>query len=221
MIRQGLMWSGLIFAITAAITWWAWGQLPAGEEFAVHWNLEGEPNRYAGKAEALLALPAIMVGFILLFTALPFVDPRKENLYKSRMFYLSGWIGGVGIAALSQISIIHSAITGEPPSVELVLAGTSIFFIVLGNFMAKSKSNWFAGIRTPWTLDSEHAWSVANRYCGWGMAFTGLLSLAVLFFGDVQTVFVVLLAGPLASILIAMVLSYFVWRAERNRERDD
>ena len=37
----------------------------------------------------------------------------------------------------------------------LVCALVGILFAVIGNMMPRFRSNWFCGIRTPWTMSSD------------------------------------------------------------------
>jgi len=41
-----------------------------------------------------------------------------------------------------------------------------ILFIVMGNYLPQVKSNYFMGIRTPWTLSSEDVWVKTHRLSG-------------------------------------------------------
>jgi uncharacterized membrane protein len=36
----------------------------------------------------------------------------------------------------------------------------------IGNVLGKLRSNFFVGIRTPWTLSSEHVWDQTHRWAG-------------------------------------------------------
>lgn len=50
-----------------------------------------------------------------------------------------------------------------------------ILFMIIGNYMGKIKTNWFMGIRTPWTLSSEEAWNKTHRLGGKLFMLSGLL----------------------------------------------
>ena len=51
---------------------------------------------------------------------------------------------------------------------------TALFLIVIGNFLGKSHSNFFVGVRLPWTLSSDLAWEKSNRITGYGFVATGV-----------------------------------------------
>jgi uncharacterized membrane protein len=51
-----------------------------------------------------------------------------------------------------------------------------ILFMILGNFMGNLRPNYFAGIRTPWTLDDPEIWRATHRI-GARILFYGCLAL--------------------------------------------
>nr|WP_246408342.1 SdpI family protein [Parvularcula dongshanensis] len=87
----------------------------------------------------------------------------------------------------------------------------------MGNFVAKSQPNWFAGLRTPWSLSSRDAWIAGNRALGWGFVASGGLGLVGLLAGGAPLGLGLLLAGSLASTALGTYRSYAVWRAETQR----
>ena len=50
---------------------------------------------------------------------------------------------------------------------------------MLGNLLPKIPSNFFAGIRTPWTLSSELVWRKTHRLGGIGFIIGGLLMIII------------------------------------------
>jgi uncharacterized membrane protein len=105
--------------------------------------------------------------------------------------------------------------TGAPvnPTRVLTVAG-GLLFVLVGNYLGRIESNWFLGIRTPWTLSSDTVWRKTHRTAGWLFVVAGLGVAAV---GAVRPVgFVPLLA--IAAALVAgvpMVQSYVLWRREK------
>lgn len=214
MIRNGLMTSACLIALMLAASFYGWAMLPQDGLFTAHWRLDGTPDRHVGKGELLLLLPAIAAVVTALCAILPRFGSNRRNLEANSRLYLTGWIGGIGIATLAHIVTVRSAVTGAPPSLDIVLAVVGLFLIALGNLMAKSRPNRLAGIRTPWSLDSSHAWSAANRLAGWGFVLTGIATgLATLTAGLAMTV-IVLLTGLAVSVLAATLASYRAWKSD-------
>jgi uncharacterized membrane protein len=82
--------------------------------------------------------------------------------------------------------------------------------------MGKLRPNWFAGIRTPWTLSSRESWEKTHRLGGHVFVAIGLAIVVVgLLRAEwaVTATLVLLLVGGLGLI----VYSYLVWRDDPNK----
>ena len=98
------------------------------------------------------------------------------------------------------------------------LYGLCLLIILMGNYTAKSRSNFFLGVRTPWTLSSEHAWSVANRTAGWLFVLTGLAAAATGTLYGAPAGYRVFFVCVVSAALISVVVSYFAWKADPERQ---
>lgn len=219
MIKQGVFWSGLLVLISIGASVYAGLTLAPDTIVPTHWNIRGEADRFGPLGQVVWLIPAINAGVIALCAVLPLIDPRKEHIRQSAGFYLTAWIGGVSVATAAHLTIIYGAFTGKTPPPSALFICVGVFLIILGNYAAKSKSNWFAGLRTPWTLSSEHAWSVGNRLLGWGFVVTGLAMIAAIAFSDLAKGVAVMIAGLVASIAVATLASYLAWRRDPDRAR--
>ena len=217
MIKWGLIWSFASVAVMAVVSIYAWGILPNDGQFAVHWSANGEVNRYAGKFEALLGLPLLAVGLAALFAVLPQIAPRRKNLEQSSGLYISGWIGGMAILACAHAFIVFTALSDGAPQLGWIMIPVSMLLIVMGNFMTKSRSNWFAGIKTPWTLSSEHSWAVTHRFGGYGFVLIGIASLIAVPFADLKMIMFALCAAVLLIAATSVVVSIFAWKNDPDR----
>lgn len=220
MIRQGLLWSGLFLALSVAASLYAAATLDLNQIVPVHWALDGKVNRWAPLRHVIWLVPALNIVLIALLAVLPRLDPRRENLQRSAGLYLAAWIGGVGIATAAHLAILYGAVAGREPPMRYLFLVVGAFMAIIGNFLAKSRSNFFAGVRTPWTLSSEHAWKVANRLAGWGLVVTGLATLAAALALNMASAAATLLVGALLSTGVAVIVSYFAWRNDPERSVD-
>lgn len=161
-----------MFAL-AAITWaWAPNRIP------VHWDVAGQVDRYGSKAEGLLGIPLLAAGVYLLMLLLPRVDPGRANYDRFAGAYLVIRTGIITLLALLY-GVVHLWIRGRQVDVTAVvplLVGGLL--VVVGNLMGKIRPNWFVGIRTPWTLSSQTAWSSTHRVGGWVFVGMGLVVMA-------------------------------------------
>ncbi|MFB0965292.1 MAG: SdpI family protein [Patescibacteria group bacterium] len=49
----------------------------------------------------------------------------------------------------------------------------------MGNYLGKVRSNFFLGIRTPWTLSDETVWNRTHRFAAKTFVFAGILVAAL------------------------------------------
>jgi len=89
-------------------------------------------------------------------------------------------------------------------------------FVVLGNLLPRFRSNFFIGIRTPWTLSSESVWARTHRVGGYLMVLIGLLLFVAGLVGSARWLLVAV-GGSSTLVIVVLVYSYVLWRAERDR----
>ena len=211
--KPGLIASALSIAFIGAVTLWAWPQIPDGRQLVIHWDAAGNPNGYASKGWALLLLPILALAIALLLAVIPPIEPRRVNLARSGKPYLAAWIGTMVVLAGAQLLIVLAAV-GHPANVvtiaSLLVGG---LLIVTGNYLGKARSNFFFGIRTPWTLSSDLSWDKTHRLAGRVFVATGV---AMIIAGLTRsgTVFAVVLVVLLALIAMVTVYSYVIWRGD-------
>lgn len=224
MIRTGLIFTGLLFLIACGFSAYGWLNVPEGAQIPVHFNIQGEADRYGGKAEAFLFMPALILGLGLLLAVLPKIDPRGRNLANSRAPYLVSWIGALAIVCGVQALLVWTTLGGggdtAPPLVMRgVLAVSAVFFIVIGNFIGKARPNFFLGVRTPWTLTSDIAWEKTHRLTGKLWMAAGALALLASLFAPVMAALAVFLAATLGVAVFAIAYSYVVWRSAPDKRQ--
>lgn len=197
------------FIFTAAV----WSRLP--EQLPVHWNIRGEPDGWAGRLHGGLLLPSLALGLWVLLTVLPRLDPRKANYAKFRDTYDLVVASLVLVAVGIHFAVIGSAIGWPVPVERVVPAMVGALLIVLGNALPRARSNWWFGIRTPWTLSNERVWERTHRVGGYMMVGVGCLMLLAAILPGPRTV-VVAIGGAVAMALGTVVYSYIAWRQETS-----
>ena len=220
MIRTGLIVSAITITIMAGIAAWTGAHLPA-DNIPVHWNGEGVADRYSDKQEALFLLwmmPGSALLGTLLFALLPQIEPMRDNLHKSRKAYTAIWITTQLMFLGIQGGIAYMMLAGSGENVQsnefvrFIIAGCGIMFIIMGNYLPKTRQNWFFGIRTPWTLSSEFTWEKTHRLAGrlfFAVGFVCLISAFIV--NGISLVFIVT-GAALGSALISAVYSFIVYR---------
>lgn len=208
-LPAALILATLIFSVAV------YSRLP--ERMAIHWNAAGQPDGYGSRAYATFLLPGVILALWGLLLVLPRIDPRKENIEKFRGTYDILVVATVAVMCALQVGILGSAL-GWPISIgRLAPISIGALFIVLGILLPRFQSNFFIGIRTPWTLSSDSVWQRTHRVGGYGMVLIGIL-LALAGVAGAAFWLKTAIAGSLVLVLAILVYSYVVWRSEQ-RER--
>lgn len=223
MIKRGLALTSPLLLLTFAVSAYAWMMASPDALYPVHWGIDGQPDRFAGRNQAFLMMPAIMLGMTLLFCILPGIDPRGGNLKRSPAIYLVAWVGT--IAFMTAVHVVTSASSsGLMPGADdalvpvVVPVGIGILLILIGNFLGKARPNWFVGVRTPWTLSSDLSWDKTHRLTGRLMVLGGLVILGGAFLLQAEATVYLVIAGSVVPALVGVVYSYFVWKSDPARE---
>jgi uncharacterized membrane protein len=182
-----------------------WDKFPA--LIPIHWNVHGQIDNWASKPAGLLMLPLVNVGLGALFRFLPFIDPkvrRSTGEERARAAAVLRIVRAVMLLFMSGIFWVQMAISrGYPVRMNaFALNGCLLVFIVIGNYSAKLRPNYFTGIRTPWTLENPETWRATHRIGGRILVFGSLLLIATEFFIPSQT---------FAYAFVAFVLAFTAW----------
>jgi len=193
--------------IILGIIWYP--HLPA--QVPAHWNIAGQVDNYMTPLGHVLTFTGLMIGMYLLFLLIPFIEPRKENLAKSGPFlqFIKSFLlffFFVLFVAISWTSIHSGALAID----KIVSAMMGFLFIGIGNYLGQVKSNFFMGIRTPWTLSSDDIWQKTHRLGSYTFVIGGLLFLLGLFMPTPWN-FTIPFVGILLASLIPVVYSYILF----------
>jgi uncharacterized membrane protein len=203
----------IIFAVlvfTAAV----YGRLP--ERMPIHWNASGEVDGYGSRFWASFGLPAFLLLIWGILRLLPHIDPRRANIEKFRETYEELIIAVIAVTSLIHVATVGAAL-GWPISISRVIpVAVGILFVVLGNLFPRFRSNWFIGIRTPWTLSSDQVWTRTHRFGGYMMVAVGILLIIAGAMGS-SSWLAVAIGGAMAMVFGVFLYSYLLWRSERRR----
>ncbi len=178
---------------------------------AVHWDATGTPDKYYSKPLALAMLPALSAGILVLFEAIPRIDPLGENIRAFETHYdRFVWLTLAFLLYVHVLVILWNA--GYAFSVGVVLSpGIAALYYYVGTVMEHAEQNWFVGIRTPWTLSSEAVWRKTHDRTAWLFRAAGVIALAGVVVPDEFVVYV--LVAPVAAVaLYATLYSYLAYR---------
>lgn len=181
-----------------------------------HWNAAGVADGYSSRRVGAWLMPLTAVGMYLLMVVLPRLDPRRANIERFSDTYALLRVGITIFFVLIQGLILYSALTDEVRlNPAIMLLGIGALFVVIGNYMPRMRSNWFMGIRTPWTLSSERVWTRTHRVGGRLFVLAGLVTIAAALIAPETGIWFVIGASLLAG-LVPVVYSYMLYRQEEQ-----
>ncbi len=183
---------------------------------ASHWNFRGEIDGYGSKGFMAFFFPVLLLAMYLLFLFIPHLDPKKENYAKFANVYHI--FKGLILSVLFLIYLLTGLVNlGCQINVGIAVASLiGLMMVILGAYMGKIKSNWFVGIRTPWTLSSENNWDKTHRVGGRCFVIFGLLIIIAPFLPPVLAM-VAFFGGAVLVTLGTIVYSYWLFRKENKK----
>lgn len=148
------------------------------QRLPTHWNARGEVDGWTDKPWGALMFPLMATGVLALMWLLRRVDPRARNIdrFQGEWFLLMNLIHLL-FAVMEVVTLGHAL--GWPVEVDLVVPlAVGLLFIGIGNYLPRIRSNWFMGIRTPWTLDNDRVWRATHRVGGRTFVAAGVIIMA-------------------------------------------
>ncbi|MED4006465.1 SdpI family protein [Priestia aryabhattai] len=196
------------------ITWLvALPHLPA--TMPIHWGANGEADGFATKINAMILTVGIMVLIYFIIAFVPRIDPRKENYkYFSKTYNILLNAVLLLFFFVNMSTILQGLGYNVPMSyIAPIMAG--LVFIIIGNYLQRVRSNYFMGIRTPWTLSNENVWKKTHRLSGKLFFIGGLLILISAFLPDGYKS-VILWGSIVLCVAVPYLYSYVAYKKEMN-----
>lgn len=181
------------------------------EQVPTHWNLDGTVT-YSGKG-TLWLLGLMPLALTALMRALPRVDPRRGNYSRFQSYY-DGFVlvMGLFLLCITAVTVVESLRPGTLAVWRIVVMAVGLLLVFLGNMLPKVKSNFFLGVKTPWTLSDPDVWNRSQRLGGRLFFLAGLAMMASgLLLGE-HAAFAVTMAGALGAGGVPCVMSYIWYR---------
>ncbi|MBF8458048.1 SdpI family protein [Kaistella sp. G5-32] len=194
-----------------------WNKLP--EKIPVHWNFEGEIDRYGEKIEILLIPILLPLLIYVIFLVIPKIDPKKKlnnmgNKLQTLKFLLTTLMSGLALF------IIYSSQSKTSASPNIIFLFIGVLYVVLGNYFKTIKANYFIGIRTPWTLESESIWKETHLLGGKLWLIGGLMVIISALFIEEKLNGVVFLIITGIITVVPAVYSFLLFKRENKTARN-
>ena len=203
--KKTLIITSLICLLPMLVGALVYSRLP--EQVATHFDLQGNPDGWSSRAFAVFGLPGILLAVNLLIPFALQADPKHKNM--------SGALVNIVVWTVPVVSLLCSGLTlgralGYDLRIEVVLpVFMGVLFILIGNYLPKTKQSYTMGIKLPWTLASEENWNRTHRLAGFLWVLGGAYFIVMSFIGWSLIAFLI----PIAlMVLVPTVYSYLLYR---------
>jgi len=199
--------SYLFIVAAVAVAAFLYPRLP--DAVPTHWNINGEVDGYMPKPWGVIVLPLAAILVFVVMRLIPVISPKGYRTESFASVVHIFQVTAVGFMSLVAILALLAGSGVNVPLNEVIFAALGVMFMIIGNYLGKTRKNFFLGIRTPWTLASDEVWGRTHRVAGRLFILLGLMMLAGVFF----EVPVWALLGMLgALVVVPVVYSYVIYR---------
>ena len=169
-----------------------WNKMP--DTIATHWGSGNEANGWSSKPFAVFGMPLILTLLHLICVGITLNDPKKKNI-SQKMLSLIFWI--IPVVSWLVCAIMYGTAAVMKVNIGMVTnIIIGILFMVVGNYIPKSKQSYTVGIKLPWTLASTENWNKTSRLAGKLWIVGGILFIinAFLLYSGVLFIVILLMA---------------------------
>ncbi len=188
-----------------------WNTLP--EKVPVHWNIQGEIDRWGSKAELLLIPILLPLLIYIIMLVVPLIDPKKRIAQMGGKYYQLKFVLVLFMSGLA-ILLLYLVKNQSLMSPQILFIFIGLLYAVLGNYLQSVKPNYFIGIRTPWTLESETVWKKTHKLGGklFLAGGIGIVVLCIIISNHAELVFGIFITITAIISLIPVLYSYFSYK---------
>jgi uncharacterized membrane protein len=174
-----------------------------------HWNIQGEVDGYLSKPWGVIILPLSAILVFVVMRLIPVISPKGYRTESFANVVHIFQVAMVGFMSIVAILVLLAASGVNVPMNESIFAMLGVMFMVIGNYLGKTRKNFFLGIRTPWTLASDEVWGRTHRLAGRLFILQGLIMLSGVLF-EIPIAVLIGMVGVI--VVVPVVYSYVVYR---------
>jgi uncharacterized membrane protein len=205
--RQAIFWMAIMAAAALIDSTFVAPSVP--DIVPIHWNIHGQPDKWGSKWVNLLMAPGVMLLMLALTIVLPAISPKNYSLRDSESAFCMLMVIVSGFFGLVHILLLRAMLHPNFDFSRILAACIFLMFAFLGNLMGKLRKNFWAGVRTPWTLASDRVWVATHRYAARLWVGMGILGAILTLLGvPLVAMFVFLMTGALWPV----IQSYIFYR---------
>lgn len=194
-----------------------WPELP--EKVAMHYNLQGTPDRYGNRNELIILIASLAALSLLIYYLLPLaykIDPKKSAIENKQRLKSIAIVVTVFMSFISFLIINSAKNASVKINMQLIFGAMGILWCILGNYMYNIKPNYFAGFRLPWTLNNEENWRKTHWLAAKLLFGGGLLILTCALVLPKSIMIAAVVAIAFISMIIPIVYSYRMFRKQKS-----
>ncbi|MBQ2855348.1 MAG: SdpI family protein [Oscillospiraceae bacterium] len=213
--KKLLIITSLLILLPIPIGLLLWNRFP--EAMTIHWGFNGQPDGFASIPVAVFVPPLCMLlvhWFCIVVTSLDKGNRNRNQKIQSIVLWTIPIVCNLSCCGIYALSL---GVEFSPVLWTMVPMG--ILFILIGNYMPKTKMNYTIGIKVAWAYTSEENWAATHRFGGKVWVIGGVLMALSGFLPNGWAVTVMITVALLATI-IPIVYSWRFYKMEQAAGKD-
>lgn len=195
-----------------------WSSIPA--IIPIHYDIHMKPNQLAAKSE--LWIPTLILAgcsllVYIIMRNINKIDPKRAGSATPASFKRMSLVIVAFISLLNLLMVMICSSSGRVPA-TLIITAIGLLLAAIGNYLPALKPNYFAGIRFPWTLNSESNWRKTHQLAGKLWFWGGLLLALVSLFLPAEAKAPLLIATVAVLVLIPGIYSWRLFKKEKTTQ---
>ncbi|PCI87293.1 MAG: hypothetical protein COB24_06605 [Hyphomicrobiales bacterium] len=211
---------GLILMV--AISFIAYPYVEAAFIDAVEAGRSAADTAWYVKYFVLFATPAIPTVIILMSLFMPVSDAEKTaqavNIPRfvpiNLLMIVILIMGHIGLQLLTTLP--KDLLLQYADMIDLTFdVSLCLLMLWVANITAKNTKSLWSGFPTPWNQKSELSWEKSQRFMGFGLAISSLISLIMAFIWPVSVPYI-FVGGIIIAYAGCFIVSYYVYKQEQH-----
>ena len=209
-IRKHIIISSLLILSPILIGLLLWNRLP--DRIPTHFGFSGEADQYSSKAFSVFFMPVFLLFIHWLMIWGTMMDPKHEKV--SDRIYIMIIYSVPIISVFTNLMIYLKALYQNFDITRAIMCLVSLIFIVIGNYLPKTRQNYTIGIKLPWTLEDPQNWDKVHRLGGYLFVGAGVAMFISIFLPGHSMIYVMLIVTILAAV-IPVIYSYRLYKEKK------
>ena len=209
-IRKHIIISSLLILSPILIGLLLWNRLP--DRIPTHFGFSGEADQYSSKAFSVFFMPVFLLFIHWLMIWGTMMDPKHEKV--SDRIYIMIIYSVPIISVFTNLIIYLKALYQNFDITRAIMCLVSLIFIVIGNYLPKTRQNYTIGIKLPWTLEDPQNWDKVHRLGGYLFVGAGVAMFISIFLPGHSMIYVMLIVTILAAV-IPVIYSYRLYKEKK------